>query len=248
MKNININKGGNDEFKTKPLNKLLGEKLKSIRESKKQTLEEFSLSLNEDRQTYYNYEIGSRQLPYFKLHKYAEILKLNYLDILSLLNFNNTDIFQRKPSIPSILDLSVFADTLIDKSKYKQLPVYAYAGAGKFIDLTEIEPIDTILIPKEYANSGSLAVVKVVGKSMEPIIHEGAYIGVDKDNRNFISGNIYAVYLPFEGAVIKKVFTDIKNVILKSENKEFPDIVIPLKNIDKDNFIIGTVKWVLQKF
>ena len=54
------------------------------------------------------------------------------------------------------------------------------------------------------------------------------------------------VYL--EGAVIKKVYLNLDSVILKSENKDFPDIIIPIKDIDKDNFIIGKVKWVLQKF
>ena len=57
------------------------------------------------------------------------------------------------------------------------LPVIAFAGAGKFIDLAEIEPIDKLLIPKEFTINGSTIIVKVAGASMEPMIRKGAYIG-----------------------------------------------------------------------
>ena len=150
-------------------------------------------------------------------------------------------------SVP-YLSGSQTADLGIDKSKYQILPVIAFAGAGEFIDLTELEPIDKLLIPKEFAANGSTVIVKVAGASMEPMIKKGAYIGVDKDDKQFISGEIYAIYLPYEGAVIKRVYLDLDNIILKSENKNFPDVIMPTKKVDRENFIIGRVKWVLQKF
>ena len=193
------------------------------------------------------YEKGDSKIAIDYLSNIAKFLKVS---ISYFFPENKEQKHLKKPNIiaPAIPVLSESFEAAIDKTRYKTIPVYSYAGAGKFIDLTEIEPIDTLVIPREYAVNGSVAVVKVIGRSMEPTIMEGAYIGIDKDSKIFISGNIYAVYLPYEGAVIKKVYLDMKNIILKSENKDFPDIIIPLENIDNDNFIIGKVKWVLQKF
>ncbi|MHB1646499.1 MAG: XRE family transcriptional regulator [Candidatus Acididesulfobacter diazotrophicus] len=42
-------------------------------------------------------------------------------------------------SVPCLSE-SQSQDLSIDESKYQKVPVYSFAGAGKFIDLTEIEP------------------------------------------------------------------------------------------------------------
>ena len=231
---------------------LLGKRLKNIRRKYlKISAEKLAEILGISEQQIRRYEQGIDKISLDKLaiieDKYKIPLQYFYnaqTEINHLTAKNHVN--KKNSTIPTIFALD--ASEIIDSSKYQSLPVYSYTGAGKFIDLTEIEPIDNLLIPKEFAVNGSIAVVKVIGKSMEPVIREGAYIGVEKDNKIFVSGNIYAVYLPYEGAVIKKVYLNLDSVILKSENKDFPDIVIPLKDIDKDNFIIGKVKWVLQKF
>jgi SOS-response transcriptional repressor LexA len=186
------------------------------------------------------FESGYSKIAIDYLVKIAKILKV---EISYFFSYNKT-----KSNIPSLPAYSVFDETAIDESKYQMLPVIAFAGAGKFIDLAEIEPIDKLLIPKEFTINGSTIIVKVAGASMEPMIRKGAYIGVDKDDKQFTAGEIYAIYLPYEGAVIKRVYLDLDNIILKSENKNFPDMVIPTKKVDRENFIIGKVKWVLQKF
>lgn len=226
--------------KNEEIFKRVGKLIKNRREELKYSQGRLGELLNVDYRQIQNYESGKTKIAIDYLLKIAKILQVNISYF-----FPSS---KAKSLIPSIPAISESDEMLVDKSKYQTVPIYSFAGAGKFIDLTEIDPIDTILIPKDFAVNGSMAVVKVVGKSMEPIIREGAYIGVDKDNKIFVSGNIYAVYLPYEGAVIKKVYLNMESIILKSENKDFPDIIIPLKDIDKDNFIIGKVKWVLQKF
>ena len=186
------------------------------------------------------FESGYSKIAIDYLAKISKILKVDVSYF-----FNNS---KSKSSIATIPALSVSDEASIDKSKYQTVPVYSFAGAGKFINSTEIEPVDTLIVPKDFAVNGSTVIVKVIGSSMEPMIKEGAYVGVDKEDKQFVAGKIYAIYLPYEGAVIKRVYLDLDNAVLKSENKDFPDIVIPFKKIDRDNFIIGRVKWVLQKF
>jgi SOS-response transcriptional repressor LexA len=210
-------------------NEFLGNKLKEIRENKNLTLDEFSLLLNEDRQTYYNYERGSRGLHIFKLEKYVKKLKLSHKEILEILNISlNNNLIN---SIDGFLKANI----------------YSFAGAGNFIDLTEYEPIDTIIIPVNFY-SPSIVLVKVSGHSMEPLIFNDAIVGIDKNDKQFVSGEIYAVWLPYEGAVIKRLYVMKDNIILSSENKNFPEIKVSFADVQADNFIIGRLKWVIQKF
>ena len=218
----------------------IGKRIKQRREELNYTQSTLGELLNVDYRQVQKYESGNSKIAIDYLIKIAKILKV---EISYFFSPNKT-----KSNIPSIPAFSVSDKPIVDESKYQMLPVIAFAGAGKFIDLTEIEPIDELLIPKEFAINGSTVIVKVAGASMEPMIKKGAYIGVDKNDKQFTAGEIYAIYLPYEGAVIKRVYLDLNNIILKSENKNFPDVIIPAKKVDRENFIIGKVKWVLQKF
>lgn len=129
---------------------------------------------------------------------------------------------------------------------FVRVNVYSLAGAGGPKELVEPEPIDVIIVPREYVKP-SIYSVKVRGNSMEPTIADGAVIGVDKEDRQIISGKIYAVWIPYEGAVIKRLYVDMEKVILKSDNTLTPTSSILLKDIPEGNFVIGRVKWVFQK-
>ncbi len=218
----------------------IGKRIKQRREEFNYTQGMLGELLDVDYRQIQKYESGNSKIAIDYLIKIAKILKVE----ISFFFLNN----KTKSNIPSLPAYSISDETTIDESKYQILPVIAFVGAGKFIDLTEIEPIDKLLFPKEFTVNGSIIIVKVAGASMEPMIRKGAYIGVDKDDKQFTAGEIYAIYLPYEGAVIKRVYLDLDNIILKSENKNFPDMVIPTKKVDRENFIIGKVKWVLQKF
>lgn len=92
-----------------------------------------------------------------------------------------------------------------------------------------------------------LYVIKVIDKSMEPLIKDGAYVGIDMKDKELVSGYIYCVYLQYEGAVIKYIIKNREGIILKSENSMFDDILIKKEEIkDSDHFVIGKVVWVWQ--
>ena len=125
------------------------------------------------------------------------------------------------------------------------VPVYRFAGAGP-PQLVEYDPIQFLSVEKRYAKP-SIAVIKVRGDSMMPKITPGAFVGVDKADKDVVSGAMYAVWLPYEGAVIKRLFMGPDEVRLKSENPEHDDIRLPASSIE-DHLILGRVRWVLQEY
>jgi phage repressor protein C with HTH and peptisase S24 domain len=125
-----------------------------------------------------------------------------------------------------------------------QVGVFALSGAGPPNDLVTNEPLETITIPKNFYKP-SIITIQVRGKSMEPLIRNGAYVGIDRDDKWIVSGEIYAVWLPYEGAIIKRLYLDMEKITLRSDNQQFPDIHVSLQGPD-ENFIQGRVKWVIQ--
>ena len=72
-------------------------------------------------------------------------------------------------------------------------------------------------------------------------------MGVDTTEQRIIGGKIYAVWVLNEGVTLKRVFVDPENniLLLQSENPKHPDQRLPVD--DRDNLIVGRVKWVMQE-
>jgi transcriptional regulator with XRE-family HTH domain len=100
-------------------------------------------------------------------------------------------------------------------------------------------------LPREFFKP-SIKPINVSGHSMEPTIFNGAYVGVDTDEKQIISGEIYALRLQHEGIVIKRLFMEVDRVTLRSDNPSYPLSSIPIEKLPED-FIVGRVKWVIQK-
>ncbi len=130
--------------------------------------------------------------------------------------------------------------------EYVTVEVYGMAGSRGPKEFPKGEPIDAVSIPKRDYKDG-MVVIRVEGDSMEPSILDGATVGVDTRDRHLISGKLYAVWLNYEGATIKRVFVYPDRIVLKPDNPTFPETTIPTKNIGED-FIIGRVKWVYQRY
>lgn len=132
-----------------------------------------------------------------------------------------------------------------EEENFVGIDVYALAGAGGAKDLVGPTPVETIVVPKEYVKP-SIVAVKVKGEGMEPTLYDGAVVGVDKEDRQIISGKVYAVWLEYEGAVIKRLYVEPDRIVLKSDNPQFPASYI--KDRTRDDFILGRVRWVVQEY
>lgn len=83
---------------------------------------------------------------------------------------------------------------------------------------------------------------------MEPLIRKGAYIGVDTAQKQVVSGELYAVLLPYQGVAIKRIFLHSMSgeSILRAENPQHPETVLPTDKLTES--IIGRVVWSINKY
>ena len=105
-------------------------------------------------------------------------------------------------------------------------------------------PIDEMILSDDFGKD--VVLVKMIGTSMEPIIREGDVFAVDNGITSFSSGQIFVVWIPLDGPVVRRVFIDFEKLILKAENQSYPEMIIPIAEIPKDNFILGKVVWALH--
>ncbi len=107
--------------------------------------------------------------------------------------------------------------------------------------------VGKLSVPLSLAGGG-VRVFLLDSTSMEPLLRKGAYIGVDTTQKQIVSGELYAVNLPYEGVGIKRVFPNCANsqIILRSENAQHPELSLPLDTLSET--IFGRVVWALNKY
>ncbi|MDY6851161.1 MAG: S24 family peptidase [Thermodesulfobacteriota bacterium] len=128
----------------------------------------------------------------------------------------------------------------------KTVTFYAMAGEPSNEHGWKPGAVGKISIPKTF-DRPSLLVVGMDGAGMEPLIKRGAYIGLDRDQKSVLSGEIYGVHVPYEGLVICRVYFESEKgrVLLRSENMSHPDRYFSFDEYaDK---IVGRVIWVVQE-
>ena len=135
---------------------------------------------------------------------------------------------------------SVYANSFVE------VRVYDISSAGDPKNFPGAEPVDRVFIPKADYEKGPVA-VRVKGDAMSPNILHGATVGVDVRDKRLVSGNLYAIWLNFEGVTIKRIFVYPDRIVLKPDNPTFPETAI-YKVKPSEEFIIGKVVWVYQRF
>jgi len=127
------------------------------------------------------------------------------------------------------------------------IDVFAFAGAGGPIELFEHEPIKTNHIPKHWMKPDMQAVL-IRGRSMEPTIMDGAVVGIDTTSKQVVSGELYAIWLEYEGAVVKRLYIERDFVRVCSDNPAFKEMQITHEDITGDTFILGKMSWLMQSY
>ncbi|MBW7957108.1 MAG: helix-turn-helix domain-containing protein [Deltaproteobacteria bacterium] len=124
--------------------------------------------------------------------------------------------------------------------------IYDPATAGPPREFPATDPIGSIMVPSADCAPGTAA-VKVLGDGMRPSILDGTVAGVHTGDKRVTSGNIYAVWLDFEGITLKRLFAYPDRIVLKPDNPAFPETAVYNGNSKKE-FIIGRVAWVYQRY
>lgn len=97
------------------------------------------------------------------------------------------------------------------------------------------------LVPNDYL------VFRQESLSMEPVLRKGAYVGVNTAiGSNIISGEIYAVLVPYEGLGFRRIALEDEQGYFRlfTELADLPQVQLPFQVL-KDR-LIGKVVWTIQ--
>lgn len=137
-----------------------------------------------------------------------------------------------------------------ERIKIPEYDVLVAAGNGEHIDHEQVENVWEIPrtdLPNISSNPNNLAIIKVVGVSMEPEYHAGEKILVDVGVRTFIGDGVYVLDCGY-GLIIKHLqivlgsTPQIINVI--STNTIYPTQQVPIQDVDIKGKV--TCKWAAQ--
>jgi SOS-response transcriptional repressor LexA len=206
----------------------IGQRIKKVRKELGLTQEEMAKKLGISRDSIVKYERGDNipSQKFLKLLKYE--LEVNPEWILR----GKGEMFLKKPTTEN------------PKMNVKFIPIIGYISAG-LPENTESDVLDWIPIPP--MSLGDFAMI-VDGTSMEPFIPKGSIVIVRRISSiaEVKNGDIVIVNIENEYA-IKRFYIEDGKIILKSENKQFKDIVIDIKSL-REVSIIGKVEALYLKF
>lgn len=183
----------------------------------------------------------------------AEAMGMSFDDLFNMLEDNQ---------VVSVVDDSVvnkISNIVYKLSNDRQRKVYNYAddlmkeqdgiqeekvvylvrgrksAAGSMIHVDDIEANMGVL-PSSIVPNGANELVQITGDSMEPIIKKGSEVYL-RYQPTVEDGEIAIVRVEDEGVTCKYLFRDGKNIILKSENSKYDDIVVDSEKVS----VIGKV-------
>lgn len=109
------------------------------------------------------------------------------------------------------------------------------SAAGSMIHVDDVDA-EMGVLPSSIVPNGANELVQITGDSMEPIIKKGSEVYL-RYQPTVEDGEIAIVRVEDEGVTCKYLFRDGENIILKSENSKYDDIVVDANKVS----VIGKV-------
>ena len=212
------------------------------------SLSEFARKLDLPKSSISRYFNKSRQLPLNKINLFSDVLGVSseYLlgiqtnksekqtqnDLLKVYNRLNED---RQNNVYK------FAINQLNEQRGKSNDKVAYivrgrqSAAGSMIHVDDVDA-EMGVLPSSIVPNGANELVQITGDSMEPIIKKGSEVYL-RYQPTVEDGEIAIVRVEDEGVTCKYLYRDGKNIILKSENPEYEDIVVDAEKVS----VIGKV-------
>lgn len=106
----------------------------------------------------------------------------------------------------------------------------------------EWTPSGCIVVPEPFAGR-SIRIVRITGDGFAPAVRKGAFVGVDVADARPSSGDIFAVCMPLEGVVLKRLFCDGETLVLRADHPQHPDMRLPREEAGR---LVGKAVWVFQ--
>ena len=230
-----VNKNIDKRLKLNPMANSLHKRICEARKSSGLSQAELSKKLNIHLTTLSKYENGHRLPDSDILSHIANICQVDPAWLLT-----GSDAPERHKSInPMPVDRG--------KPRTVSVPVHAFAGAGGPVEIWEHDPVEFVDVPAHWMKPNIQSAI-IRGRSMEPTIVDGAVVGVNTEFKQIISGEMYALWMDYEGAIVKRLYVEKDVLRIVSDNKDFPEMQLGRDEINEESFILGKVSWLMQSY
>jgi bifunctional S24 family peptidase/transcriptional regulator len=243
------------------VNMHLGEIIKEYRDKNKLSMDKFAKMANVSKAYISVLERNKRpktgkpvipSIPVIK--NVAEAMNMSFDDLFNMLEDNQLISLTDDTLISKITDI---ATQLVPQ---RQERVYNYAeeqlneqngqihednivpivfgrqsAAGSMIYVDDVDA-EMGVLPSSIVPNGANELVQITGDSMEPLIKKGSEVYL-RYQPTVEDGEIAIVRVEDEGVTCKYLFRDGENIILKSENSKYDDIVVDANKVS----VIGKV-------
>ena len=206
------------------------------------SLSEFARKLDLPKSSISRYFNKSRQLPINKINLFADTLGVSSEFLLGI-KISNNDLLDIYNKLDSKRQSKVydFASRQLDEQNGIQEDKVVYlvrgrqSAAGSMIHVDDVDA-EMGVLPSSIVPNGANELVQITGDSMEPIIKKGSEVYL-RYQPIVEDGEIAIVRIEDDGVTCKYLYRDGKNIILKSENPEYEDIVVDAEKVS----VIGKV-------
>ena len=206
------------------------------------SLSEFARKLDLPKSSISRYFNKSRQLPINKINLFADTLGVSSEYLLGI-KISNNDLLDIYNKLDSKRQSKVyeFASHQLDEQNgiQEEKVVYLVRGrqsaAGSMIHVDDVDA-EMGVLPSSIVPNGANELVKITGDSMEPVIKKGSEVYL-RYQPTVEDGEVAIVRVEDEGVTCKYLYRDGKNVILKSENPKYENIVVDVEKVS----VIGKV-------
>lgn len=130
-------------------------------------------------------------------------------------------------------------------SRGRAVSVSSMSGADAGAPTWEPLPMEELSIPESFFRDG-LQIVRVDNRSMEPLLVRDAFVGIDTKQKQHPDGDLCAVYFPHQGLLIRRVYFQNDQFVLRAENQNHAEITVPAAEMESR--LVGRIIWVIQNF
>lgn len=206
------------------------------------SLSEFARKLDLPKSSISRYFNKSRQLPINKINIFADTLGVSseYLLGIKISNNDLLDIYnkldsKRQSKVYEFASHQLDEQNGIEEEKVVYLVRGRQSAAGSMIHVDDVDA-EMGVLPSSIVPNGANELVRITGDSMEPLIKKGSEVYL-RYQPTVEDGEVAIVRVEDEGVTCKYLYRDGKNVILKSENPKYEDLIVDAEKVS----VIGKV-------
>lgn len=213
------------------------------------SLSEFARKLDLPKSSISRYFNKSRQLPINKINLFSDVLGVSPEYLLGiqtiasdrsktqneLLNVYNKLESKRQSKVYDYASRQLDEQNGIQEDKVVYLVRGRQSAAGSMIHVDDVDA-EMGVLPSSIVPNGANELVQITGDSMEPLIKKDSEVYL-RYQPTVEDGEIAIVRVEDEGVTCKYLFRDGENIILKSENSKYDDIIVDANKVS----VIGKV-------